>query len=95
MKKARCVFGAFCIKGEIYVFGGIDSKKVEKYSPDMNTWEYVTDMVDDRRFFSSLSFEDKVYIMGGLFDSARLGLNTSTCFQFDTKSLDRKEILSK
>ena len=55
MNDARRCFGAVCIKGEVYVFGGIDIyrviRSVEKYSPDTNTWEYVTNMIDDRIFF--------------------------------------------
>ena len=45
MNEARCDFKAVCIKGEVYVFDGIDKndiivRSVEKYSPITNKWKY-------------------------------------------------------
>ena len=97
MNKTRCRFGAVCIKGEVYVFGGYDKnyktlRSVEKYSPATNTWEHVAHMMDDRKFFSYCSFMDDVYIMGGYKCN---GANiTATCFEFNTKSLKWKEVSS-
>ena len=70
MKEARSKFSAFCIKGEVYVFGGNNYngiiKSVEKYSPDSNTWQYINNMIDDRKLLSACSFMENVYIIGGL-----------------------------
>ena len=96
MNDARRCFGAVCIKGEVYVFGGNDNNRVirsvEKYSLDTNTWEYVAYMMDDREHFSACSFMDNVYILDGLSNYIIVGNNTPTCLKFDTKSLDWKEI---
>ena len=98
MKKARCVFEAFCIKGEFYVFGGFDSSKiqiksVEKYSPATNTWKYVNNMMDDRVFFSACSFMDNVFVIGGEMGHAIDGNDiVATCFKFNTQNLKWKEI---
>ena len=92
MKEGRCIFEAVCNKGEIYVFGGIDGKKIEKYSPATNTWENVIDMVDDRKFFSLCSFMDNVYIFGGIKGHFIGGQETATCFTFNTKHLKWKGI---
>ena len=42
---------AVCLKGEVYVFGGVDNSDnfinfVEKYSPSTNNWSKVTDIFD-------------------------------------------------
>ena len=97
MNKTRCRFGAVCIKGEVYVFGGYDKnyktvRSVDKYSPATNTWEHVADMMDFRRFFSACSFMDYVDIMGGY--KCNGAYNTATCFEFNTKSLKWKEVSS-
>ena len=89
-------FGAVCIKGEVFVFGGIagETQTIEKYSSDTNTWEYVADMIDDRVRFSICSFMNNVYIMSGhsAWPEEIRHIYTATCFKFDTKSLDWKEI---
>ena len=89
MKQERTDFVAVYIKGEVYVF---DGKKVEKYSPDTNTWEYVINMMDDRIFFSACSFMDNVYIIGGQFCHVIGEDETATCFELNTKSLKWKEV---
>ena len=94
MKKARSFFETVCIKGEIYVFGGIDYddiivRSVEKYSPVTNSWKFVINMMDNREMFSGCSLMDNVYIIGGLI---RNNWDTATCFEFNTKSLKWKEI---
>ena len=71
------------------MFGGIDHgdnivRSVEKYSPLTNTWEHITNMMDNRKFFSSCSFIDNVYLMGGYFDSSILiGDETAMISKFD------------
>ena len=94
MKETRSLrdLAAVCIKGEVYVFGGNGGVKVEKYSPHTNTWKHVIDMVDTRRSFSACSFMDSVYIFGGRAKHITPRLEIATCFEFDTKSLDWKEI---
>ena len=105
MNEARCYSGAVCVKGEIYVFGGIvyNRKKplgdeisiqsVEKYSPKSNTWKYLSNMIDDRRHFSICSLMDNVYIIGGLIGHVGDGGHElATCLEFSTKSLKWKQI---
>ena len=49
-------------------------------------------MNDDRKLFSSCSFMENVYIIGGLFGDFMDVHELATCFQFYTKNLDWKEI---
>ena len=93
-KEVGICFRAFCIKGELYVFGGNGGRKMEKYSPDTNTWKHVTHVVDNRSFFCFCSFMDNVYIIGGIMGNFIRGNGTATCFEFNTKSLKWK-IVSK
>ena len=96
MNEVRSDFKAVCVKGEVYVFGGNDNdrviRSVEKYSTDSNTWENVTNMIDDRYHFSVCSLIDNVYIIGGRMDDVIDGHNIATCFEFNTKSLEWNEI---
>ena len=97
MKEARWYFEAVCFKGEIYVFGGVDNNNnvintVEKYSPGTNTWEYMTKMKDNRKFFIACSFMDNVYIIGGYIHLDIKWHDTATCFEFNTKILKWNEI---
>ena len=93
MKEARHDFGAVCNKGEVYVFSGYDdyrkNRSVEKYLPETNTWKYLNNMIDYRGLYSACSFMDDVYIIGGLKSDWQ---NTATCFKFNTKSFNWKEI---
>ena len=57
-----------CNKGEIYVFGGIDDNNnpviaVEKYSSTANTWNFITQMNDNREGFCACSFIDSIYVI--------------------------------
>ena len=96
MIEARCDFKAVCIKGEVYVFGDNYNhnviRSIEKYSPDTNTWEYVGDIIDARKYFSTCSLMDNIYIMGGLIKDCFGWHKTATCFKFNTKSLKWQEI---
>ena len=88
MNSERYDFQAVCLKGEVYVFGGINNAKhyvkcVEKYSPTHNNWMVVTELFDNRHYFCACAFMDKVYVFGGYFyKKKRL---TNSCLQFDTK----------
>ena len=93
IKQSRSFFEAVCIKGEIFLFGGINYgynvvRSIEKYSPVTNTWQHVIDMIDDRRSFSACSFMDNIYIIGGHIGDNIDGHDTATCFEFNTKSLN-------
>ena len=93
MNEGRSNFGAFCIKGELYVFGGVVSHRrvvtsVEKYSPATNTWERICDMYDDRKHFYACSFMNNVYVIGGLIMSS----GSAACASFCTKKLQWKKI---
>ena len=78
-----------CLKGRIYVFGGLDSihfnsiMSVEKYSPSTGSWKKVADMFDDRRIFCGSAFMDKIFIIGGY--SKANESTTDSCLQFDAK----------
>ena len=85
LNHARIHSEMFCIKGEIYVFGGYndDSYKpvmpVEKYSPDTNTWQVVAQMYDGRKGFFACSFVDSIYFLGGIgHENCCLVLNTTS-----------------
>ena len=91
--KMRRIFKAVSIKGKVYVFGGDTESgfwSVEKYSPDTNTWEHVTDMMDNRKGFVACSFMHNVYVVGGSLGSSL----ANTCFEFDTKCREWKKLSS-
>ena len=62
---------------------------IDKYSPSTNTWNKVSDIYDDRRFFCLCAFIDKIFIIGGTF---RHWTRTKSCFQFGTKYYNWKEV---
>ena len=89
MKYGRKSSPTVCVKGEVYVFGGLDRHNksvpsVEKYSPVTNTWEILSEMYDHRRGFSCCSFLDDVYVVGGTFKIS--------CVKFNTKEKSWKEV---
>ena len=95
MKNKRGWFSTVCVKGEVYVFGGIDDsnsyiKSVEKYSHSTNTWEELTDMCDNRGCHCTCLFIDKVFIIGGRTDYGR----TNSCLQFDIKDYSCNAVAS-
>ena len=55
--------------GNIYVFGGQGLRKdldsVEKYDPKTDTWTYDKVMPTRRFGLDSVSFDDKIYVLGG------------------------------
>ena len=88
-------FEAVCLKGEVYIFGGFDSNgdvlmPVEKYSPSNNTWNLITDMVDNCGHFCTCAFMDRIYIVGGVCYQTYKA--TDSCLQFDTKNKSWEEI---
>ena len=89
----RCRSKIVCIKGEIYIFGGIDDDTnpvmpVEKYSPDTNTWDVVAQMYDKRKGFCACSFINGIYVFGGFLE----GENTSSCLGLSTTNKMWREI---
>ena len=77
-----------CLKGRIYVFGGLDNRlrsimSVEKYSPSTGGWKKVADMLDDRRLFCGAAFMDEIFIVGGY--SRANESATGSCLRFDAK----------
>ena len=89
-------FVAVYCKGEVYVFGGFNTKNllrsVEKYSPVSKTWNYVCDLPDDRQYFCGCAFMDKIYLFGG--DCLNFE-NLKDSLQFDTKQLKWDQITRK
>ena len=57
--------------GNIYAFGGQGLRKdldsVEKYDPKTDTWTYDKAMPTRRFGLDSVSFDDKIYVLGGQF----------------------------
>lgn len=57
--------------GNIYVFGGQglqkDLNSVEKYDPRTDTWTYDKSMPTRRFGLDSVSFDEKIYVLGGQF----------------------------
>ena len=88
MKNERRSFEAVCLKGEVYVFGGIDNcenslKSVEKYSPIFNEWSVVNNKFDKRQRFCACAFMDGIYVFGGYHFVSKELINS--CLQLDTK----------
>ena len=81
------------VKGDIYVFGGLNNsfgriKSVDKYSLISKTWSQVTKMNDDREFFWACAFIDKILVNRGIKD----GVKNSSCLQFDTNDYSWKKV---
>ena len=95
MTEGRKKFEAICIKGEVYVFGGLDYygcciMSIEKYSPSTKAWNTIADMYDDRKLFSACSFMDNVYIIGGY--SNVPSFHYKHCVEFNTRTRKWKKI---
>ena len=94
MRNARSEFKAHCVKGELYVFGGVDEHRVdedavgtvEKYSLANDRWEILCQMCDNRVMFSTCSFMDSVYVVGGQLKA--------TCAEFSTKKAEWRKVSS-
>ena len=92
MNEGRGDFGAVCVGGDAYVFGGTDwnlkcVRSVERYTRAGDAWEHVTDIGDDRKHFSVCPFMENVLVVGGFVK----GRFTATCLQFNTKTLGWRE----
>ena len=93
MKMGRHFLEVVYLKGDIYVFGGLNKNKywiksVEKYSLTSKTWSKVAEMNDDRDFFCVCAFIDKILIIGRNKDRGK----TSSCLQLDTSDYSWKEV---
>ena len=97
MIDSRRFFQTVCLKGEVYVFGGIGCnenviRSVLKYSPATNAWIKVADMLDGRHFYSGCAFMDEIFIFGGCEGTLWHLEAYSSCLQFDTKGYKWKEV---
>ena len=99
MNNCRYIHRAVCLKGEVYVFGGLNNalnfvEPVEKYSPSTNKWTVMTIMADKRQYFCVCAFVDKIFILGGSynFDASDVNSTTNSCLEFDTKNKNFREI---
>ena len=93
MKEERQFSKIVCLKGDVYVFGGVDSKNntvmsIEKYSAAFKSWETIGSMYDNRRMFCVCSFMDNIYVLGGIKDY----LIQETCIEFNTNTWKWKEV---
>ncbi|XP_077301674.1 kelch-like protein 7 [Arctopsyche grandis] len=67
---------ASVINGNIYVTGGYklsegklkSIREVQKYSPQTNSWSYLTPMIENRRAHKSADINGKLYVVGGAKD---------------------------
>ena len=78
---------AVCVKGEVYVLGGVSWRvdnvtSIGKYSPSENTWTKETSMHDGRTKFCVCSFLCKIYVIGGAIKDVPI----KSCAVYDTKS---------
>ena len=94
MRKGRKLFEIVCIKGEVYVFGGLDNNEncemsIEKYSPATNAWNKVGYMYD-LKYFCGCAFMGNVYVIGGYRRTD--GTVFDSCFEFNPKDLTWKEV---
>ena len=97
MNMWRFDFKIVCLKAEVYVFGGDDSRRnsitsVDKYSPVTKTWNNVTDMYDDRAHFCTCAFMGSIYLVGGCYYEGFDCTITNSCLQFDSKDNNWKEV---
>ena len=81
------------VKGDLYVFGGRDSKlnrivSVDKYSLTTKTWCQIAEMYDSRIDYCVCAFMDKIFFIGGNKD----GVQINFCLQFDTYDYSWKEV---
>ena len=91
---------AVCLKGEVYVFSGLDNyclaSSVSKYSHSTNAWSKVADPYDDRKDSFVCAFMDKIFIVGGGYwrNTGRLWrwLTSNSCLEFNPKDNSCKEI---
>ena len=76
------------------LFGGLGLAgksllSVEKYSLANKTWNYVSDLPDERHNFCACSFMDKIYLFGGYIYGA---IYLKSCFEFNAKIIKWKEV---
>ena len=89
LKLVRRNYEAVCIKDEIYIFGGINTRSetiysVDRYSAVTKRWKFVTDMYDDREDYCITAYMDQVFIIaGGIYNNP-----ASSCLIFDTKNYE-------
>ena len=88
---------AVCLKGEVYVFGGLDEnvkciRSLERYSRLANTWNKVADMSDERINYCVCAFMDKIFVFGGYYDSVRYQNSINSCLEFNTKDHAWKQV---
>ena len=91
LKKKRSA-NIVCIKGELYMFGGVDEsyniiKSVEKYSPTTNAWNVIGTMPKKLTDFCTCSFINKVYCIGGT--RSTIG---NSCTEFNTTKKSWREL---
>jgi N-acetylneuraminic acid mutarotase len=72
--------------GNIYVFGGqgllVDLDSVEKYDPKTDKWTYEQPMPTRRYGLESVSYDDKIYVLGGQYFThpGKIPLNINEIF---------------
>ena len=80
--------------GNIYVFGGEGIKKVldsvEKYNPKLDKWTYEKPMPTGRFGIKSVSFGDKIFVLGGqlIGNSSLVPLNINEIFHIGKDKKD-------
>ena len=91
LKLVRRNYEAVCIKDEIYIFGGINTRSetiysVDRYSAVTKRWKFVADMQDDREDYCISAYMDQVFIIAGEIINGP----ASSCLRFNTKNYEWK-----
>ena len=69
MPSNHCFHGMVAIKSNIYVIGGYNSKKTEKYNVFENSWEPLADLNKTRIWPNCLNYKNRyIYVFGGLYN---------------------------
>ena len=93
-------FKGVCLKGEVYIFSGSTGEVYpdtfmalfEKYSPVTNSWSKVADMCDDREDYCVCAMANKIYVVGGCYNSNNNYIETNSCMVFDIDAKNWNEI---
>ena len=93
LKKCRQRHEVILIKGDIFVFGGIDVgfkciTSIEKYSDFSIAWEIIAHLPDERVDFCVSSYMGYAYVLGGCFQQETI----NSCLMFNPGDCSWKEV---
>lgn len=91
MQQDRCRFSLNCVDEFLYAIGGasehddseeIETLNAERYDPNLDCWQYIPSIPENRSQHAGTSYRDTLFISGGLERQRVL----STFWKYDTKS---------